>query len=133
MDAKDLIATFPLRLPDVLGDAITCLAGAEIEAGRLDTARALLEGLVVADHAAPAAWALLSRTHRRLGQPLAARFCAEVASRLAPDDPEVRLARAEAQLAVPGERAEGKRALAPLAGEGAVGTRARALLAALGE
>ena len=134
MSARDLpTAAFLKGLPDEIGDAITCLAEAELEAGRLDTARALLEGLVVASHDAASAWALLSRTHRRLGQPLAARFCAEVAARLAPEDPEVRLVRAEAQLALPAERAEGVRALGPLAGEGAVGTRARALLTALGE
>src|SRR5574342_247723 len=74
-----------------IGEAIACLAEAELEAGRVEAARAILEGLVVTNHLDPAAWALLSRAHRRLGQPLAARFCAEVAARLAPADSHVRL------------------------------------------
>ena len=41
----------------------------------------ILEGLVVTNHEDAGAWALLSQAHRRLGQPLAARFCAEVARR----------------------------------------------------
>jgi predicted Zn-dependent protease len=120
-------------LPVEIGDAITCLAEAELAADRPDSARALLDGLVVAHEDAPTAWALLSRTHRKLGQPLAARFCAEVALRLAPANPEVRLAHAESQLALPAERADGRRALGPLAADGEVGPRARALLSALGE
>src|SRR5512138_240587 len=87
-----------------IGDAIACLAEAELEAGRVETARAILEGLVVTNHLDADAWALLSRAHRRLGQPLAARFCAEVAAKLAPGDPVVRLARAEALLAAPETR-----------------------------
>ncbi len=120
-----------------LGDAIACLAEAELEAGRAEAARAILEGLVVTNHLDPAAWALLSRAHRRLGQPLAARFCAEVAGHLAPADPHVRLARAESLLAVPEERAAGRDELGALAaGAGVdpeVGARARALLGALPE
>jgi predicted Zn-dependent protease len=121
------------RLPGEIGDAITRLAESELEAGRLDAARSILEGLVVASHHDAGAWALLSRVHRRLGQPLASRFCAEVAVNLAPDDPEVRLARAESQLALPEERLQGVRALGPLATDERVGARALALLAALGE
>ena len=67
-------------IPQEIGDAIACLAEAELEAGRVETARAILEGLVVTNHEDAGAWALLSQAHRRLGQPLAARFCAEVAA-----------------------------------------------------
>jgi predicted Zn-dependent protease len=118
-----------------IGDAIACLAEAELEAGRVDAARALLEGLVVTNHLDPAPWALLSRAHRRLGQPLAARFCAEVAARLAPADPHVRLARAESLLAVPEERAAARVELGALAAaeDPDVGARARSLLGALPE
>lgn len=114
-----------------IGDAIACLAEAEIEAGRLETARAILEGLVVTNHLDADAWALLSRAHRRLGQPLAARFCAEVAAKLAPADPHVRLTRAESLLAIPEERDGARAELSALAGDGEVGARARALLEAL--
>ncbi len=123
-------------IPQEIGDAIACLAEAELEAGRTDTARAILEGLVVTNHLDPAAWALLSRAHRRLGQPLAARFCAEVAARLAPADPQIRLVHAESLLAVPAEREAARAELAALAaadGDAAVGARARALLAALSQ
>jgi predicted Zn-dependent protease len=120
-------------LPADVGDAMTCLAAAELDAGRADVARVILEGLVVASPGEPAGWTLLSRTHRRLSQPLAARFCAEVALRLAPGDAEARLARAECLLGVPSERAGARSELAALAADPAVGDRARALLAALGE
>jgi predicted Zn-dependent protease len=113
-----------------MGDVIAALAEAELEAGRLEVARAILEGLVATNHLDAAAWALLSRAHRRLRQPLAARFCAEVAVRLVPADPAVRLARAEALLL--GDREEGRAELARLAEDAAAGPRARALLAALG-
>jgi predicted Zn-dependent protease len=122
-------------IPQEIGDAIACLAEAELEAGRVDTARAILEGLVVTNHLDPAAWTLLSRAHRRLGQPLAARFCAEVAARLAPADPQVRLVRAESLLSVPDERPAARAELGALAGaeDPDVGARARALLGALSE
>ncbi len=122
-------------IPQEIGDALACLAEAELEAGRVDTARAILEGLVVTNHLDPAAWTLLSRAHRRLGQPLAARFCAEVAARLAPADVRARLARAESLLAVPGERGAARAELAALADaeDPDVGARARALLGALPE
>lgn len=115
-----------------LGEAIAQLAEQELEAGRLANARTILEGLVVTNHRDADAWALLSVTHRRLGQPLAARFCAEVAARLSPRDPWVRLTRAESLLCVPGQRAEARTELAALAPDAAVGTRARSLLEALG-
>ena len=122
-------------IPQEIGDAIACLAEAELGAGRVDAARAILEGLVVTNHLDPAAWALLSRAHRRLGQPLAARFCADVAARLAPADPRVRLVRAESLLAVPEERAAAREELGALAAaeDADVGERARALLGALPE
>ncbi len=117
-----------------IGDAIACLAEAELEAGRVDIARALLEGLVVTSHRDAGAWALLSRAHRRLAHPLAARFCAEVSVKLAPDDPNARLARAESLLARPEDRDAARAELAALADDRDpdVGLRARALLGALG-
>ena len=114
-----------------LGDAIACLAEAELGQGRVEVARAILEGLVVTNHRDAGAWALLSAAHRRLGQPMAARFCAEVASTLAPADAWVRLTRAEALLAVPEERPAARVLLEALASDGEVGARARTLLAAL--
>jgi Flp pilus assembly protein TadD len=118
-----------------IGDAIACLAEAELEAGRLEIARAVLEGLVITNHRDAGAWALLSRTHRRLGEPLAARFCAEVGARLAPGDPHVRLALAESLLALPDEREAARAELGELArvGDPAVGPRALALLEALSQ
>ncbi len=116
-----------------LGDAIACLAEAELEAGRTETARAILEGLVVTNHLDAGAWTLLSRAHRRLGQPLAARFCAEVAAKLAPGDPGARLARAEALLALPDCREQGRAELRAVRDDAEVGVRASALLRALPE
>lgn len=115
-----------------MGDAIAALAEAELAAGRAEVARALLEGLVVTNHEDATAWALLASAHRRLGQPLAARFCAEVAARLAPGDPWVRLTRAEALLATPDGAEAGRAELAGLASDLEVGARARALRDALG-
>lgn len=114
-----------------LGEAIARLAEAELAAGRLDTARAILEGLVVTNPEDGDAWTLLSRAHRRLGQPLAARFCADVAVRLAPGDARARLARGEALLATPGAQGEARADLVAIAGDDEVGPRARALLSAL--
>src|SRR5512139_2442331 len=94
---------------------------AELNAGRLDTARALLEGLVVSSPDVAAAWTLLSRAHRRLGQPLAARFCAEVAVRLDASDARARLARAEALLATPGAQEEARADLAAIEQDDDVG------------
>ena len=119
-------------IPQEIGDAIACLAEAELEAGRVETARAILEGLVVTNHEDAGAWALLSQAHRRLGQPFAARFCAEVAATLAPEDPFARLTRAESLLAMPGaEREEACSELRSVADDPEVGARARALLGAL--
>jgi len=121
------------ELPEDMEDVIACLAAAELDAGRLESARAILEGMVVASPQEPRGWTLLSRTHRRLGQPLAARFCAEVALRVGPGNSEARLARVESLLALPEERAGARGELAALANDGEVGARARALLGALGE
>jgi predicted Zn-dependent protease len=115
-----------------LGEAIARLAEEEIEAGHLANARTILEGLVVTNHRDADAWALLSVAHRRLSQPLAARFCAEVASRLAPGDPWVRLTRAESLLGLPAQRGEARSELAALAPDCTVGARAQSLLTALG-
>jgi predicted Zn-dependent protease len=120
-------------IPVEIGDAIAALAEAELEAGRVETARALLEGLVITNHRDAVAWALLSQAHRRLGAPLAARFCAEVASKLAPGQGFIRLVRAESLLASAATRDEGRAALHDLAPDEEVGGRARALLAALGQ
>lgn len=116
-----------------LGDAIAALAEAELEAGRAEVARAILEGLVVTNHEDAGAWALLSTAHRKLGQPLAARFCAEVAARLAPGDPWARLARAESLLGLPEGREAARAELAGLVSDAEVGDRARALQGALGQ
>jgi tetratricopeptide (TPR) repeat protein len=131
LDAGGTLAEAQGITPE-MGDAIAALAEAELEAGRVETARAILEGLVATNHLDPGAWALLSRAHRRLGQPLAARFCAEVAARLAPADPVVRLARAESLLAPAGDGVAGRAELGRLATDERVGDRASALLAALG-
>ncbi|WP_242344835.1 hypothetical protein [Anaeromyxobacter terrae] len=121
-------------IPHEIGDAIACLAEAELEAGRVETARAILEGLVVTNHEDAGAWALLSQAHRRLGQPLAARFCAEVATKLAPADPFVRLTRAESLLATPGgDREDACAELRAVVADREVGERARALLGALSQ
>jgi predicted Zn-dependent protease len=116
-----------------LGEAIARLAEEELEAGRLGNARTMLEGLVVTNHRDADAWALLSVTHRRLSQPLAARFCAEVATRLSPADPWIRLTRAESLLGLPGQQFEARNELAALEPDGVVGPRASSLLAALGK
>lgn len=116
-----------------LGCAMTRLAGAEMQAGRLDTAEAILEGLAIANPRDPMPWAMLAQVARRHGKVWAAYLCAEAAARLAPHDPQIRLVHAEALLSIPEESARGRQELAALADAGgAVGERARALLAALG-
>jgi predicted Zn-dependent protease len=126
-----------LGLTGELADAIARVAEGELAAGRADVARTLLEGLVVANPRDALAWTLLSRTHRALAQPLAARFCAEVAAALEPRLPAARLARAEGLLAFPEERTAAVELLRGLAhgpggAETGEGVRATALLAALG-
>jgi predicted Zn-dependent protease len=122
-----------LGMTEELAEAIARVAEDELEAGRPDPARVILEGLVVANPRATGAWLLLARTHRALGQPMAARFCAEVAGTLDPEAPATRLGRAEGLLPFPEERAQARSLLAEVAGSpGEAGVRARALLAAIG-
>jgi hypothetical protein len=122
-----------IGLGEELGGAIAGMAEAELAAGRTAAARTILEGLVVTNPRDARAWILLARTHRLLGQPLASRFCAEVAGCLAPEAPEALLARAEGLLAFEEDRARGLELLARLAeGEGAVAERAAALREAAG-
>lgn len=121
-------------LPAEAGALVGDLAASELRAGHVENARAIAEGLVVTNPEDASAWTLLARVHRRLAQPLAARFCAEVAVALAPADPDVRLAHAESLLTFPEERAQARDVLASLAaGEGDAAERARALLGALPE
>jgi cytochrome c-type biogenesis protein CcmH/NrfG len=116
-----------------LGEAIADLAERELAAGRNEAARVILEGLVVSNPREARGWILLARIHRGLGQPLAARFCAEVAAILQPDLPEALLARAEGLLPFEEERDTGLALLERLAGgEGGVAARATALRVAAG-
>jgi hypothetical protein len=116
-----------------LADGMSGLARRELEAGRPGPARAILEGLVVANPHDAETWALLARAHRSLGQRLAARFCGEVAAKVAPGSAGARLAQAEGLLAFPEERARATVLLERVAAtEGSEGRRARALLAAVG-
>jgi hypothetical protein len=122
-----------MGLTEELGGAIAGIAEKELTAGRTDAARTILEGLVVTNPRDARGWILLARTHRSLGQPLAARFCAEVAGILAPGAPAAELARAEGLLPFPEDRARGLELLERLAeGEGAVAERAAALRTASG-
>jgi len=120
-------------LTEELGEAVWRIADAELGAGRAGAARIILEGLVVANPRDAAGWTLLARAHRALRQPLASRFCAEVAARLAPDDATARLLQAEARLLVEEERPAAIETLRALASAPPPdGERARALLAAIG-
>ena len=128
-------------LTEELGAAIAALGAREARVGDPEVARGILEGLVVTNPRDALAWALLSQLERRRGSPATAVLCAEAASRLAPGDRQVRLARAEALLAVPEEAGPGRErrrevARAELAalrdGADAVAQRAGALLRALG-
>jgi predicted Zn-dependent protease len=124
-----------------LGAAVASMAAREAAEGDLRVARAMLEGLVVTNPRDALAWALLSQVERRRGEPGTALLCAEAAARLAPDDRQVRLARAEALLAVPagagpggGRRREAARDDLRDLGGGTddVARRAGALLRAMG-
>ncbi len=122
-----------LGMTEELAGAIARVAEDELLAGRPDPARVIPEGLVVANPRATSAWLLLARVHRALGQPLAARFCAEVAGSLEPESPETRLGRAEGLLPYPEDREQARALLADLAtSQCPSGDRARALLAAIG-
>jgi cytochrome c-type biogenesis protein CcmH/NrfG len=117
-----------------LGRAIARAAAGEVEAGRIETALEILQGLAVTNPYDPGTWTMLAVIERRRGKLLPARVCAETAYRLAPDDPHVRLVRAEVLLCTPAERpraAAELRELLPAGGP--VEARARALLTALGE
>jgi predicted Zn-dependent protease len=134
----DLIAgrTFAesIGMTSDMGRAVAALAARELGAGRVDTARDLLEGLALANPHDAAAWCLLALVERRRGSSFAATFCADVAARLAPGDAQVALVRAEVGLAVPELRDDARDALRALtSARGNVGDRARALLAALGD
>jgi predicted Zn-dependent protease len=120
-------------LTDELGAEIGELAAREAQAGDLEAARAILEGLLVTNPRDALAWALLAQVERRRGEPGTALLCAEAALRLSPADAQVRLARAEVLLALAGEEAEARRELGDLASAGGpTGSRAAALLRALG-
>lgn len=123
-----------LGVTEELAEAIARVAEDELEAGRPDPARVILEGLVVANPRATAAWLLLARAHRALGRPLAARFCAEVAGSLEPTSLAARLGRAEGLLPFPEDREQARAILIEVAGSPCdLGDRARTLLAAIGE
>jgi predicted Zn-dependent protease len=124
-----------------MGAAVTALAAREAGNGDLEVARGILEGLLVTNPRDPLAWALLSQVERRRGEPFVALLCAEAAARLSPEDRQVRLARAEALLAVPPEAGTGGAARREVArgdlealqsGGDEVARRAGALLRALG-
>jgi predicted Zn-dependent protease len=128
-------------MPAELGAVMATLAAREAAGGDLEVARGILEGLVVTNPKDALAWALLSQVERRRGEPYAAVLCAEAAWRLAPDDRQVRLARAESLLAVPAQAGTGGAARREAAREGLlslqqggddVARRAGALLRALG-
>jgi cytochrome c-type biogenesis protein CcmH/NrfG len=120
-------------MTEELGRAMVRLAADELDAGRVEAARSILEGLVVTNPHDHAPWALLAAVEKRRGCSLAARVCAAIAYELAPEDPQVQLAYAEALLGDAEERPAARARLAVL-GEalGVVGDRARALLTALG-
>jgi predicted Zn-dependent protease len=123
-----------LGITSDMGRAVAALATRELQAGRVDLARDLLEGLALTNPHDPAAWCLLALVERRRGRAFAAAFCADVAERLAPGDAQVRLVRAEVRLALPACRGEARDALLALSTvDGHVGERARALLTALGD
>jgi predicted Zn-dependent protease len=124
-----------------MGAAVASMAAREAAEGDLEVARGILEGLVVTNPRDALAWALLSQVERRRGEPWTALLCAEAAARLAPDDRQVRLARAEALLAVPAEASAGRGSRVEVAradlrelgaGADSVARRSAALLRALG-
>lgn len=120
-------------MPQELGRALAKMASDELGAGRLETARQLLEGLAVTNPYDPAPWAMLALVERRRGRVLAARICAEAAHRLAPADAQVRLVRAEVMLLSAEDRPRATAELVELlSARGEVAGRARALLTALG-
>ena len=116
-----------------LGAAVASLASREAGCGDLEVARGILEGLVVTNPRDALAWALLAQVERWRGEPATALLAAEAARSLDPEDPQVRLARAEVLLAVAEGNGEARHELEQLRGEGSeVGRRAASLLRALG-
>jgi len=116
-----------------IGEAILAIAEEELRSGRIEPARSILEGQVAANPKDAAAWVLLARVHRALREPLAARFCAELAWKLEPESPATRLVRAEGLLPFPSERPVALDLLVKLVGEGGPeAERAAVLLAAIG-
>lgn len=133
MSARASTPAEALGMTAEIGAAIVAVAAQSLAAGRLAAAREILEGLAVSNPRDPAPWALLATLLRRQGHAEAARLCAEVAARLRPADPCVRLARAESLLESRHERGRGLAELRALTGAAdGVGERARALLAAAG-
>jgi Flp pilus assembly protein TadD len=129
-------ATFAeiLEVPQEVKELVASVAAAALEAGRVEEAEKVLEGLVAIHPRDPSAWALLARAHLRTGKELAARFAAEVGRQLAPNDPGVRLAHAEVLLGASDGRGAAVETLRALrTAPGPFGERARALLTALGE
>ncbi|MEI7705610.1 MAG: hypothetical protein WCK73_13550 [Deltaproteobacteria bacterium] len=127
--------------PAELGAEVARIAAREAAAGDLAVARGILEGLVVTNPKDAIAWALLSQVVRRGGEPLLAIVFAEAAHRLAPDDRQVILVRAEAFLGVPPDAGTGgplRRSIARTGleslqdGGDDVARRAAALLRAMG-
>jgi Flp pilus assembly protein TadD len=122
-----------VELPEEVREVVASVAAAALEAGRAAEAEKVMEGLVAIRPRDASSWALLSRAHLRTGKDLAARFAAEVAVQLAPDDPAVRLAHAEVLLGADEGRACAIQELRGLRSvPGAIGERATALLSALG-
>jgi cytochrome c-type biogenesis protein CcmH/NrfG len=120
-------------MTEELGGAIAELAAGEAACGNLDAARVLLEGLLVTNPRDALGWALLAQVERRRGEAATALLCAEAARSLDPDDPQVRLARAEVLLALAEGDGEARHELEALRVEGSdVGRRAASLLHALG-
>jgi predicted Zn-dependent protease len=129
-------ATFAeiLEMPPAVRELIAGVASAALEAGRVEEAERVLEGLIAIHPRDPTSWALLARAHLRTGKELAALFAAEVGRQLAPADPGVRLAHAEVRLASTEGRGQAIEELRGLrAAAGGVGERATTLLEALGE
>jgi len=120
-------------MTEELGAVVGDLAAAEAQAGNLEAARVILEGLLVTNPREALGWALLAQVERRRGETATALLCAEAAARLAPGDAQVRLSRAEVLLALPGDESEARQELRDLCrAGGAVGRRAETLLGALG-
>jgi predicted Zn-dependent protease len=120
-------------MTEELGGAIAGLAAGEAACGNLEAARVLLEGLLVTNPRDALAWALLAQVERWRGEFATALLAAEAARSLEPEDPQVRLARAEVLLSLAERDGEARQELEQLRGEESeVGRRAASLLRALG-